>query len=342
MGKYDIIRKKVIFYKSIFFSIKPLQNNKNNKPRQSAEERRRRRQKEEPGDLATFVQTNAFSLQVIVEKSGDNKRQLLECMNDIAGDFHVRLPRKHNCQELPEVHEDKRHTPATIHVSARDTSTGIKRVGCVELLEGASRGTGGSFWMSSLALAALVASDGRARETMFGPHRQQGKIVELGCGVGLAGITTALYCPGAQVVLTDGDPAALATAASNVTRAGLANVHVHGEPLAWGTSLQPPAMTSIRDCDCILACDCIYRANWRDFMATLLATTATRLVLISPSCGRDGLDELLYALAETGDFVVNDDAVSVRMVPLLSSSCAVAAELVLHVVVWSRYTTQNA
>lgn len=72
-------------------------------------------------------------------------------------------------------------------------------------------------WESSVALAKVLAKRGR-------PGLEGRTVLELGCGVGLAGLVAAAH--GARVVMTDYLPVALIIAAENARRNALQNVEV--------------------------------------------------------------------------------------------------------------------
>jgi predicted nicotinamide N-methyase len=75
------------------------------------------------------------------------------------------------------------------------------------------------------------AAQALAERLATGPSMAGVRAVELGCGLGLAGIAAGLR--GAHVTFTDGEPAALAHAASNAARNGLPAERITTALLDW-------------------------------------------------------------------------------------------------------------
>jgi predicted nicotinamide N-methyase len=111
-------------------------------------------------------------------------------------------------------------------------------------------------WPGGVVLARFVAEsvDLRGR-----------RVVELGCGLGAAGIAAGRA--GAEVTLTDGAAAALAFAAENAAENGVSAEVV---PLVWGRI--PEAMAD--RFDVVLAAEVVYE---RDQVVPLLGAVATLL-----------------------------------------------------------------
>lgn len=86
------------------------------------------------------------------------------------------------------------------------------------------------------------------------------RVLELGAGVGVAGLAAALA--GAEVLLTDREPVALAVARRNAERNGLP---VATRLLDWNAP--PPAIP----CDWIIAADVLYERELAEPVARLLA-----------------------------------------------------------------------
>ncbi len=58
------------------------------------------------------------------------------------------------------------------------------------------------------------------------PIPREGRLLDVGCGVGVIGLVAAVESPGLDVTLTDVNPRATMVAARNVERMGLGNVRV--------------------------------------------------------------------------------------------------------------------
>ena len=119
-------------------------------------------------------------------------------------------------------------------------------------------------WPSARALSRFVAARGRLDGTT---------VVELGCGMGLVGVTAAL-CGAAGVVFTDFEPDALAFAAANhalnIGAAGVTRL------VDWR---RPPDDLSA---DLVLAADVLYERRFiqplRNTLTQLMAPGGTALV----------------------------------------------------------------
>jgi predicted nicotinamide N-methyase len=134
-------------------------------------------------------------------------------------------------------------------------------------------------WPTSLVLAEkILASDWSGQRTA----------IELGCGIGLAGL--AALAAGLEVTFTDYNPRAVELALENARRCGFENAS--GFVLDWRS---PPAMKF----DVILASDVIYD---RDFHVPLMNTLETlaherSLVWIGDG-GRGATEDFLFLALE--------------------------------------------
>lgn len=148
-------------------------------------------------------------------------------------------------------------------------------------------------WPVARTLAARLLGDPFPRGT---------RVLELGCGSGLAGLAAA--SAGSAVTATDVDPRAVALAAANGALNGLP---LTAEILDW---FAPPVLTAEERFDRVIGADLLYQP---DLHAPLLATLAAVLaadgeaVLADP--GRTAAAAFLHAAADAGWRVrLEDDA----------------------------------
>lgn len=106
-------------------------------------------------------------------------------------------------------------------------------------------------WPSAVALAEYLLN----QDDLNGLE-----VLELGCGLGIAGLVAAKR--GAHVTLTDIDTDALAFARYNAQLNNLSPIHT--EPFDWRST------TKIGTFDRILAADVIYETRWLDPVATVI------------------------------------------------------------------------
>ncbi|KAI9206537.1 putative methyltransferase-domain-containing protein [Polychytrium aggregatum] len=129
-----------------------------------------------------------------------------------------------------------------------------------QLLESAY---GSYVWPSALVLAAYI----QAHSQQF----EHARVIELGCGTGMAGIAAAL-CGASHVVLTDlPDPPVLKNVAKNRSLNGLDETAVRIVPLQWGTySFLEHHWADMVDADFILGADLFYdSSDFDDLLATV-------------------------------------------------------------------------
>ncbi len=111
-------------------------------------------------------------------------------------------------------------------------------------------------WPSALALAGFVLRRGLGRGS---------DVLELGCGLGLAGVAAALN--GARVLFTDFEPDALAFARANHAL----NLGAEGRTLLVDWRAPPPGLSA----PLVLASDVLYERRFLDpFLATLVRVLA--------------------------------------------------------------------
>ena len=137
--------------------------------------------------------------------------------------------------------------------------------------------TGAALWNAGLLLAHYLAS---ARgEGYFSGKR----VVELGCGTGLAGMVAARLGAG-SVLLTDGKPEIIARAARNVETN---RVRVATERLLWGETLGDAKLGKY---DVVIASDVLYlSATWKPFCETIRDLLAERGEIIIVETGHEQL-----------------------------------------------------
>lgn len=193
-----------------------------------------------------------------------------------------------------------REVPATLDISGSGAGGGalgpvtserkflVPGVGEVRTLEldPEEAGLGSTVWDSGIALAALLTSE----SSPFAEDLNGKRVLELGCGPALPGLTAALAFPDAEVHLTDYNPAI----ARSLQRLGVDNVEAF--PLDWNDSLRPgglaQALAGRGDYDLCIAADCIYHSIPSAFTATALElldrNPNLRLIVISQA-DRQGL-----------------------------------------------------
>lgn len=111
-------------------------------------------------------------------------------------------------------------------------------------------------WESSVALAKVLAKRDR-------PGLEGRTVLELGCGVGLAGLVAAAH--GARVVMTDYLPVAVAIAAENARRNALQNVET--QLADWRD------LSGAQRFDLIIGADIAYETEMHGALLKVLATS---------------------------------------------------------------------
>lgn len=116
----------------------------------------------------------------------------------------------------------------------------------------------GVVWPSAVALARHIGAFARPSD----------RVLELGCGLGLAGLAAALAVPDARVTLTDHDPVATALAARSAAANAVAD-RVDARTLDWTRAgAWEEACATL-----VLAADVIYEPEAAAHVATVLART---------------------------------------------------------------------
>ena len=127
-----------------------------------------------------------------------------------------------------------------VHGSHDRARFGMRRL-AVEIEAGEAFGSG----HNATTALCLEALDSLARQ----PRRRLLRVLDLGCGSGVLGITAARVAPGVRVIATDNDPIAVAIAADNVrlNRVGQAM------RVRLASGLAHPALRRARPFDLVLA-----------------------------------------------------------------------------------------
>ncbi|KAH7106262.1 putative methyltransferase-domain-containing protein [Auriculariales sp. MPI-PUGE-AT-0066] len=129
--------------------------------------------------------------------------------------------------------------------------------------DGKGASVGLQTWGSSFALANALANDSHAFLRKF-PHRRL-RILELGAGTGLVGLTLAKLGIDAEIIATDHHPRVLINLKGNVALNGLDNT-LQVDYLDWSTFIQPPFERTLDNAftkpfDLIFAADVVYEVE---------------------------------------------------------------------------------
>lgn len=180
-------------------------------------------------------------------------------------------------------------------------------------------GIGSSFWISSIAMCALIHQN---------PSLVEGKsVLELGSGVGLGGI--AAYANNAKrVVLTDNNQDVMENLQQNLllnksTRIGKPSTFnsqnvIEQHLLDWDYCLNSEYLTSENyvkgPFSTIIVSDCVYRHTKDGLKSAILKNLSKKedshVIIINPI--RDGLDEFYYGLQEYGTLRLNSSNVNFK------------------------------
>lgn len=129
---------------------------------------------------------------------------------------------------------------------------------------------------SSEVLAHLIVT--RLRKALAGKH-----VLEVGAGLGYAGIACAAWTDAASVILTDGDPISVAALRRNVElnaeASAFGSTAVEARQLCYGGALYKEGdYRNARVFDCILCADCAQKSlsRWRTPAGLFLALCHSR------------------------------------------------------------------
>ena len=127
------------------------------------------------------------------------------------------------------------------------------------------------------------------------------RVVELGTGIGIVGLSVARTCNAASLVLTDGNPNAIAITNKNIFSTGLQD-QIHAVELSWG-HVSPDFRCGLHETDVVLGCELMYyKTDVRSLVETVSDLLASDGIFIHAHHFRkEGLDsELADVLAEFG------------------------------------------
>lgn len=119
-----------------------------------------------------------------------------------------------------------------------------------------SAGTGATTWESSIAMSLFFSSN---------PNMLRGDIIELGSGVGLAGLLGQIMTPTASLpainslTLTDVNAQVLEQCQRNLDQVSLTGLPTQVEKLDWYDVVNKKESDSVKKYDTVLASDCCYR-----------------------------------------------------------------------------------
>lgn len=155
-------------------------------------------------------------------------------------------------------------------------------------------GIGGGIWLSSIVLSSWIA-----RHTHLFKDR---RILELGCGVSLCGLTTAISTKARSLQLTDCDTSLFQCLKTNIERNSKSIRLIPSiQPYDWNLAHQTDNNSSF---DIVLASDCVYHnTRWilLDAIINKIKINGKLIMANPPEWNRPGFDEFIYALQQYGD-----------------------------------------
>ena len=166
-------------------------------------------------------------------------------------------------------------------------------------------GAGDVVWPASIALARMLAHVPSLTASK--------RVLELGCGLGAAGLAAACHAGPASVTLTDREEALLELAQRAIEANGLPSGAVRTATLDWGADAASIAATLGDDpFDVILGADILYDSAAAERLASLLdkllprTPTETARVLLADPSQRPHRDTFAEACARFGLGVADD------------------------------------
>ena len=171
-----------------------------------------------------------------------------------------------------------------------------------------SAGTGSTTWESSIAMSLFFSSN---------PYLLRGHVVELGSGVGLAGLLSQIspssLCDMESLTLTDGNREVLEQCQRNMDRAHSSQIPTHVEHLDWNDCMDE--RKSSATFDTVLASDCAYLypdvVALSQAMALLCRDAQSRIHVFGPY-NRGALHELVIRLRDELNMNVTLDWIVMR------------------------------
>ncbi|EKX51512.1 hypothetical protein GUITHDRAFT_102775 [Guillardia theta CCMP2712] len=187
----------------------------------------------------------------------------------------------------------------------------LKDVGVVRTRKShpADGGLGHVVWNSARVLSALLLNEDSDMKTNFDGKR----VLELGAGAGLMGLSIARKHPEASVDLTDYLPCLVDNIREVSERESMENIDAW--VLDWKNGLIPEWIPPRTCYDVIIATDCIYHHIPADFTATVLKfiehNPNARILISSPS-NRNGIPLVVDRLQ-----MIEDRQVEVRQLQMI-------------------------
>lgn len=161
---------------------------------------------------------------------------------------------------------------------------------------------GGGIWLSSIALCSWIMNNKHVFENK--------RVLELGCGVGLCGLSIATNTSAKTLMFTDND--------ANVFRCLKQNIERNSKNIHNIPSIQQydwNCIEPVKGCyDVIVASDCMYHNTKDILLRSIISNLKVNGVLVlsnPPEWSRAGFDMFVYALQEFGN--VNIERVKLRM-----------------------------
>ena len=214
-----------------------------------------------------------------------------------------------------------------------------------------SAGTGATTWESSIAMSLFFSSN---------PTLLYGNVVELGSGVGLAGLLSQTTHPAALVnmnslTLTDASDEVLEQCRQNLNQAESSSMPIRIKSLNWYDFIDNNTMAEGERYDTILASDCAYRYSdvvaLASTMTALLQKKKTSRIHIFGPYNRGALQELVEHFKNDCSLNVKVDWIEMSRIRLKPSNndigytyrsfhhgeCAVASRNTakfLHITTW--------
>ncbi len=152
-------------------------------------------------------------------------------------------------------------------------------------------GIGCGIWLSSVVLSAWIAH----HKHLF----KDKTIMELGCGVGLCGLTTAITTTPKSLQLTDCDTSLFECLKTNIERNSKSMKLIPTiQPYDWNTN------DTTQQYDIVLASDCVYHNTTcilLDAIINNLKVDGKLIMANPPDWNRPGFDEFIYALQQYGN-----------------------------------------
>ena len=148
---------------------------------------------------------------------------------------------------------------------------------------------------------------GLAMEELRRANPDGGVAVDLGTGSGAIGLSIAVECPGASVVLTDASDDALAVARANLAGIGMAAATVEIHAGSWFEAV-PDRLRGAID---VIVSNPPYVTDGADLSSDVADWEPASAL----RAGDDGLDDLRVIVAEAADWLQPDGAVVLEMDP---------------------------